>query len=117
MRLTLDAKCKDANMAKFIESWVYEGIEGKPWAEVKARVLEFKAALLEKGAPEVNVREGSFGAGMGTFTLEAVFPSAAAWGAFADSFDDDAAWEAKMSAWQANPKLMGKSGSIFTEVK
>ncbi len=103
-------------MAKFIESWVYEGLEGKPWADVKARVLEFKKALLEKGAPEVNVREGSFGPNMGTFTMEAVFPSAAAWGAFADSFDDDKVWEAKFAAWQANPKLMGKSASIFFEV-
>ena len=104
-------------MAKFIESWTYEGLEGKKWEEVKARVLEFKAAMLAKGAPEVNVREGYIGANLGTFVVDAIFPSAAAWGAFADSFDDDKAFEAKQAAWQANPKLIGKSASIFFEVK
>ena len=104
-------------MAKFIESWSYEGLEGKSHAEVKARVLEFKEAFLAKGAPEVTVRENLMSDGDQSFSLDVVFPNAAAWGAFQDSFDGDTAFDAKIAAWQANPKLMGKISSLAFEVK
>jgi hypothetical protein len=103
-------------MAKFYETYTYEGLEGKSWEEVKERVLEFKKALLEKGAPEVAVLEGGHGSNAGQYVMVLVFPSAAAWGAFNDSFEGDTAWEAKMAGWQSNPKLQGKSSSTYTEV-
>jgi len=100
-------------MAKFIESYTYEGIEGKPWAEVLARVQEFKAAMHEGGAKNITVLEGSLGSDQGTVTVMATFESHEAWGAWADAMYENKVFDAKMEEWQKNPRVMFKRGASY----
>ena len=103
-------------MAKFIESYTYEGLEGKSWASVKARVLEFRAALSDSGASEIVLLEGGLGEDNGTITMQMHFASAEAWGKFVDGMTNNAAWEAKMEAWQKDPRVNYKRAASYTVI-
>jgi hypothetical protein len=103
-------------MAKFVESYTYEGMEGKPWSEVMARVKDFKAALMEAGAQEVTIMEGSLGADQGSITMMITFDSHAAWGAWADTMVNNPAWESKMEAWQKDPRVTYKRSASYSVV-
>ena len=104
-------------MAKFIESYTYEGMEGKSWASVKERVQEFKKAVLEAGAKDVLLLEGALGDDNGSITMQVTFESAAAWGAWADTMATNKAWDAKLEAWQKDPRVMPKRAASYIVIE
>ena len=104
-------------MAKFIESYTYEGMEGKSWSLVKERVQAFKSALIEAGAKDIVILEGGLGDDMGTISMQATFESAAAWGAWVDSMVNNKAWEEKMDAWQKDPRVMPKRAASYLVIE
>lgn len=104
-------------MAKFVESYTYEGMQGKSWASVKERVQAFKTALIEAGAKNVILLEGGLGDDFGTITVQATFESGAEWGAWSDTMTNNKAWEAKMEEWQKDPRVMPKRAASYVIIE
>lgn len=104
-------------MAKFVESYTYEGLQGKSWSSVKERVQAFKAALNEAGAKNIVILEGGLGDDMGTITMQATFESAAEWGAWVDTMANNKVWDAKMDEWQKDPRVMPKRAASYLVIE
>ena len=101
-------------MAKVIEVWSIEPVEGKTLTQQKTRLKEWKKYFLAQGAASVVVYEGGYG-DASTYVVHVHHKSAADYGKFMDKRMNNPRELAQMEKWMKAGVLQPKGGALIHE--
>ena len=101
-------------MAKVIEVWNIEPVEGRTLTQQKTRLKEWKKYFLTQGAASVVIYEGGYG-DSGTYVVHVHHKSAADFGKYMDKRLSNPREQIQMEKWQKAGVLQPKSGGLIHE--